>query len=93
MRLPDNRNPGKYGQQRVRHGAAAEPPSQREPELLELAAAGSASREAAAKPFTSAATVKARLLPIYAKLNVGGRAADVQYCHYPAKERGAVPDR
>jgi DNA-binding NarL/FixJ family response regulator len=56
---------------------AAEPLSQRELEILELVAAGSTNREAAARLFISEATVKTHLLHIYAKLNVGDRAAAV----------------
>jgi len=51
--------------------------SQRELEVLELVAAGSTNREAAARLFISEATVKTHLLHIYAKLNVGDRAAAV----------------
>jgi DNA-binding NarL/FixJ family response regulator len=56
---------------------AAEPLSQRELEILELVAAGSTNREAAARLFISEATVKTHLLHIYAKLGVGDRAAAV----------------
>ena len=56
---------------------AAEPLSQREIEILELVAAGSTNREAAARLFISEATVKTHLLHIYAKLGVGDRAAAV----------------
>jgi DNA-binding NarL/FixJ family response regulator len=64
---------------RVRAPAApaAEPLSQRELEILELVAAGSTNREAAARLFISEATVKTHLLHIYAKLGVGDRAAAV----------------
>ena len=64
---------------RVRTPAApaAEPLSQRELEILELVAAGSTNREAAARLFISEATVKTHLLHIYAKLGVGDRAAAV----------------
>ena len=51
--------------------------SQRELEVLELVAAGTTNREAAARLFISEATVKTHLLHIYAKLNVGDRAAAV----------------
>jgi DNA-binding NarL/FixJ family response regulator len=51
--------------------------SHREVEVLELIAAGSANREAAAKLFISEATVKTHLLHIYAKLGVSDRAAAV----------------
>ncbi len=55
----------------------AEPLSQRELEVLELVAAGTTNREAAAKLFISQATVKTHLLNIYTKLGVGDRAAAV----------------
>jgi len=51
--------------------------SHREVEVLELIAAGSTNREAAAKLFISEATVKTHLLHIYAKLGVIDRAAAV----------------
>jgi DNA-binding NarL/FixJ family response regulator len=51
--------------------------SQREVEVVELVAAGSTNREAAAKLFISEATVKSHLLNIYAKLGVSDRAAAV----------------
>jgi DNA-binding NarL/FixJ family response regulator len=51
--------------------------SQREFEVLELVAAGTTSREAAARLFISEATVKTHLLHIYAKLGVNDRAAAV----------------
>jgi DNA-binding NarL/FixJ family response regulator len=53
------------------------PLSRRELEILELVAAGSTNREAAAKLLISEATVKTHLLNIYAKLGVGDRAAAV----------------
>lgn len=56
---------------------AADPLSQRELEVLELVAAGTTNREAAARLFISEATVKTHLLNIYAKLGVGDRAAAV----------------
>jgi DNA-binding NarL/FixJ family response regulator len=56
---------------------AADLLSQRELEVLELVAAGTTNREAAARLFISEATVKTHLLHIYAKLNVGDRAAAV----------------
>jgi DNA-binding NarL/FixJ family response regulator len=61
---------------RVR-SAGEEPLSQRELEVLELVAAGTTNREAAARLFISEATVKTHLLHIYAKLGVGDRAAAV----------------
>jgi DNA-binding NarL/FixJ family response regulator len=53
------------------------PLSQRELEVLELVAAGSTNRQAAARLFLTEATVKTHLLNIYAKLGVGDRAAAV----------------
>jgi len=61
---------------RVRSPAAG-PLSQRELEVLELVAAGTTNREAAARLFITEATVKTHLLNIYAKLGVGDRAAAV----------------
>jgi DNA-binding NarL/FixJ family response regulator len=61
---------------RVRAPGAG-PLSRRELEVLELVAAGSSNREAAARLFISEATVKSHLLNIYAKLGVGDRAAAV----------------
>ena len=55
----------------------AGPLSQRELEVLELVAAGTTNREAAARLFITEATVKTHLLNIYAKLGVGDRAAAV----------------
>jgi DNA-binding NarL/FixJ family response regulator len=51
--------------------------SRRELEVLELVAAGTTNREAAARLFISEATVKTHLLHIYAKLGVADRAAAV----------------
>ncbi len=51
--------------------------SQRELEVLQLVAAGTTNREAAARLFISQATVKTHLLHIYAKLGVADRAAAV----------------
>ena len=53
------------------------PLSQRELEVLELVAAGSTNREAAARLFISEATIKSHLLNIYGKLGVSDRAAAV----------------
>ncbi|HTU08787.1 MAG TPA: response regulator transcription factor [Trebonia sp.] len=61
---------------RVRSPAAG-PLSQRELEVLELVAAGTTNREAAARLFITEATVKTHLLNIYAKLGVSDRAAAV----------------
>ena len=55
----------------------AGPLSQRELEVLEMVAAGTTNREAAARLFISEATVKTHLLNIYAKLGVSDRAAAV----------------
>ncbi|MFB4273574.1 response regulator [Nonomuraea sp. GTA35] len=51
--------------------------SQRELEVLELVAAGSTNREAAARLFITEATIKSHLLNIYAKLGVNERAGAV----------------
>jgi DNA-binding NarL/FixJ family response regulator len=59
------------------HPPGAEPLSQRELEVIELVAAGTTNREAAARLFISEATVKTHLLHIYAKLGVSDRAAAV----------------
>jgi DNA-binding NarL/FixJ family response regulator len=56
---------------------AAGPLSRRELEVLQLVAAGNTNREAAARLFITEATVKTHLLNIYAKLDVGDRAAAV----------------
>ncbi|BCJ48459.1 DNA-binding response regulator [Actinoplanes ianthinogenes] len=56
---------------------AAEPLSQRELEVLDLVAQGRTNREAAKQLFISEATVKTHLIHIYAKLEVGDRAAAV----------------
>jgi DNA-binding NarL/FixJ family response regulator len=53
------------------------PLSRRELEILELVAAGTTNRDAAAKLLISEATVKTHLLNIYAKLGVSDRAAAV----------------
>jgi DNA-binding NarL/FixJ family response regulator len=53
------------------------PLSARELEVLELVAAGSTNREAAARLLLSEATVKSHLVNIYDKLGVGDRAAAV----------------
>ena len=62
---------------RFRAPSGAGPLSQRELEVLELVAAGTTNREAAARLFISEATVKTHLLNIYAKLGVSDRAAAV----------------
>ncbi|MFF0409745.1 response regulator [Kitasatospora sp. NPDC004745] len=51
--------------------------SPRELEVLELVAAGSTNREAAARLFVSEATVKTHLIHVYAKLDVKDRASAV----------------
>ncbi|GAA4596354.1 response regulator transcription factor [Planotetraspora phitsanulokensis] len=53
------------------------PLSQRELEVLQLVAAGSTNREAAAKLFITEATIKTHMLNIYSKLGVSDRAAAV----------------
>jgi DNA-binding NarL/FixJ family response regulator len=68
--------PGHPGEDALRH-PGADPLSQRELEILELVAAGTTNREAAARLFISEATVKTHLLHIYAKLGVNDRAAAV----------------
>lgn len=62
---------------RVRATGAATPLSQREREVLELVAAGTTNREAAARLFITEATVKSHLVNIYTKLGVSDRAAAV----------------
>jgi len=61
---------------RVRSPGAG-PLSRRELEVLELVAAGSTNREAAARLFITEATVKSHLLNSYGKLGVADRAAAV----------------
>ena len=61
---------------RVRTPSAG-PLSQRELEVLQLVAAGSTNKEAAATLFITEATVKTHLLNLYAKLGVSDRAAAV----------------
>jgi DNA-binding NarL/FixJ family response regulator len=56
---------------------AAGPLSRRELEVLRLVASGNTNREAAARLFITEATVKTHLINIYAKLEVGDRAAAV----------------
>ena len=72
---------------------AQEPLSQREFEVLEMAAGGATNREAAAKLFISEATVKTHLLHIYAKLGVSDRAAAGGLSGAPARARCAPGDR
>jgi len=71
----------------------AEPLSQRELEILELVAAGTTNREAAARLFISEATVKTHLLHIYAKLGVSDRAAAVAEAFNRGLLTPAPPDR
>ena len=73
------------GQVRGR-GAAVEPLTQRELEVLRLIARGTTNREAARRLFISEASVKAHLLHVYAKLGVNDRAAAVA----AAYERGLL---
>jgi len=54
---------------------AAEPLSEREVEVLGLIVRGRTNKEAAARLFISEATVKTRLVHVYAKLGVKDRAA------------------
>jgi DNA-binding NarL/FixJ family response regulator len=67
--------------------------SQRELEVLGLVAAGTTNREAAARLFISEATVKTHLLHIYAKLNVGDRAAAVAEAFNRGLLTPETPDR
>jgi len=67
--------------------------SQRELEVLELVAAGTTNREAAARLFISEATVKTHLLHIYAKLGVTDRAAAVAAAFNLGLLRPSNPDR
>jgi len=67
--------------------------SQRELEVLELVAAGTTNREAAARLFISEATVKTHLLHIYAKLGVADRAAAVAAGFNLGLLRPSKPDR
>lgn len=60
----------------VRRPAEA-PLSPRELEVLEMVAAGTTNRDAAAALFVSEATIKTHLLHVYAKLGVNDRAAAV----------------
>ena len=71
----------------------AEPLSQRELEILELVAAGTTNREAAARLFISEATVKTHLLHIYAKLGVSDRAAAVAEAFNRGLLTPAPPER
>lgn len=70
---------------RVRRPAAG-PLSDRELEVLALVAKGRGNREIAAELFIGEATVKTHLLHVYAKLEVGDRAAAVA----AAYERGLL---
>ncbi|ANZ43078.1 DNA-binding response regulator [Lentzea guizhouensis] len=70
--------------------------SGRELEVLKLVAAGATNREAAARLFITEATVKSHLLNIYAKLEVGDRAAAVTEAFHrgllvPGAHRGISP--
>jgi DNA-binding NarL/FixJ family response regulator len=67
--------------------------SQRELEVLELVAAGTTNREAAARLFISEATVKTHLLHIYAKLGVADRAAAVAAAFSLGLLKAARPER
>ena len=70
---------------RVRRPAAG-PLSDRELEVLALVAKGRSNKEVAAELFIGEATVKTHLLHVYAKLEVGDRAAAVA----AAYERGLL---
>ncbi len=63
--------------------------SDRELEVLSLIAQGETNRGAATRLFISEATVKTHLLHIYAKLDVGDRAAAVAVAY----ERGLLRPR
>ena len=56
-------------------------------------AAGTTNREAAARLFISKATVKTHLLHIYAKLNVGDRAAAVAEAFNRGLLTSGTPER
>ena len=77
---------------RVRAPGAG-PLSRRELEVLELVAAGSSNREAAARLFISEATVKSHLLNIYTKLGVGDRAAAVAEAFHRGLLTPGAPDK
>ncbi len=68
---------------------AQETLSERELEVLTLIAQGETNRGAAARLFVSEATIKTHLLHIYAKLEVGDRAAAVAVAY----ERGLLRPR
>jgi DNA-binding NarL/FixJ family response regulator len=68
---------------------AQETLSERELEVLTLIAQGETNRGAAARLFVSEATIKTHLLHIYAKLDVGDRAAAVAVAY----ERGLFRPR
>jgi len=68
---------------------AQETLSERELEVLTLIAQGETNRGAAARLFVSEATIKTHLLHIYAKLDVGDRAAAVAVAY----ERGLLRPR
>jgi DNA-binding NarL/FixJ family response regulator len=69
------------------------PLSRRELEILELVAAGTTNRDAAAKLLISEATVKTHLLNIYAKLGVSDRAAAVAEAFNRRLLTPATPER
>jgi DNA-binding NarL/FixJ family response regulator len=77
---------------RVRTPSAG-PLSQRELEVLELVAAGSTNKEAAAALFITEATVKTHLLNLYAKLGVSDRAAAVAEAFHRGLLTPTAPDR
>ncbi len=77
---------------RVRAPSAG-PLSQRELEVLELVAAGSTNKQAAATLFITEATIKTHLLNIYAKLGVSDRAAAVAEAFHRGLLTPAASDR
>jgi len=77
VRAPSGSAAGGAGGPAGADDSGAETLSAREVEILELVAAGTTNREAAARLFISEATVKTHLLHIYAKLGVSDRAAAV----------------
>jgi DNA-binding NarL/FixJ family response regulator len=77
---------------RVRAPGAG-PLSRRELEVLELVAAGTTNREAAATLFITEATVKTHLVNIYGKLGVGDRAAAVAEAFHRGLLTPKAPER
>ena len=77
VRTPSGSAAGGAGAPAGAGTSGAETLSAREVEILQLVAAGTTNREAAARLFISEATVKTHRLHIYAKLGVSDRAAAV----------------